>query len=493
MTSSSSAARTAPAVDEAVAVPVGAPLNDLNPLVATSHGGPWPADEKARLRAFHACRVMQNFPTAAVQQLTEVTACLAGTPIAFVAFVDHDETHVMTGVNCGPRSDPRFETLCGHVIAQPDQTLVVHDISTDPRFVHLRHIGVARNFRFYAGVSVLSPDGYPIGTLCVLDAEPRELSERQLEAIRHLARAVTPRIELAMQVEKMQAEREKFRAFMDNGPTLAFIKDAEGRYEYVNQRLLDRFKFGQEDIIGKTDADLWPSYVADRLRANDVAVMASGRPVEITEPGPSDENGEPTWWQSSKFVVPGEQPMLGGVAMDVSALKVMQARLEQLVRTDPLTQLPNRVALHEFLPVAISNSLRTTEPMAVLFADIDRFKEVNDTFGHEIGDLLLIEFSRRVRTCVRKSDVVARLAGDEFVIVLERLTGLAQARQIAQKLVRVMEAPVVINGTTHALSTSVGVAVMPPGGVDAQTLLERADQAMYRAKAAGRNQIATAT
>ncbi len=460
MTAASSPPQAPLANDGAIAASTATGAQVVPSPSAPGGDGPWPADEAARLRAFHACRVMQNLPAAAVQQLAEVAACLAGTPMAFVAFVDHDETHVVTGVSCHERSDPRFETLCGHVIARPDLTLVVHDILNDPRFAHIRHIGVSRNFRFYAGVAVLSPDGYPIGTLCVLDTEPRELGERQLEAMRHLARAVTPRIELAMQVEEMREEREKFRAFMDNGPTLAYIKDADGRYEYANQRLLDKFGFKPADILGKTDAELWPSYVAERLRANDRAVLASGQPMELTEPGPVDDGGEPSWWQSAKFVVPGATPMLGGVAIDVSELKGMQARLEQLVRTDPLTQLPNRVALQEYLPVAISNSLRTAEPMALLFVDLDRFKQVNDGFGHEVGDQLLVEFAARARACVRKSDVVARLAGDEFVILLEHLTDPAQAGQIARKLAQGLQAPAIIGGAAHALSASIGVAVL---------------------------------
>ncbi len=464
-------------------------MTTANPLKGFPDG-PWPQDEVSRLKALRASRVMQSFPTDAVRQLTEVAACLANTPKSFVAFVDHDETHVVTGVNCSERSDPRFETLCSYVIAQPSLTLVVKNIAEDPRFSHLRHIGASRGFCFYAGVAVMSPDGYPIGTLCVLDNEPRELNDRQIEALRFLARAVTPRIELTLQLEQLKEERAKFRAFMDHSPTLAFIKDEDGRYEYANQRMLDHFHFKEEDIVGKTDDELWPHYVAERRRTNDHYVLTSGQAVEITEPGPPDDRGETTWWQSAKFVVPGVRPMLGGVAFDVSELKGMQSRLEQLVRTDQLTQLPNRVALHEYLPAAIANSQRTGEPLALLFMDIDGFKQVNDRFGHDAGDQLLIEFGDRVRSSVRRSDFVARLAGDEFVIVLEHLTQPAQAGQIARHILHALEAPAVIGGNTHTITTSIGVAVLPAEGIEPQRLLELADHAMYQAKAAGRNQVA---
>lgn len=451
--------------------------------------GPWPADEAGRLRALIALRVLKNYPAEALQQLAELAACVADAPKAFLAFMDYDTKHIVAGSEVAPGTLPRFETLCAYTITRPDEVLTVQDLETDPRFPHLRHIGKKLGFRSYAGVPVLSPDGHAIGTLCVLDTVPRVLSPRQLTALRHVARAVTPRLALAMQVEQLEAERAKFRAFMDNGPALAFIKDGGGRYEYVNQRLLERFNLKRDEIIGKTDADLWPGEMADQLQANDRWVLDQGQPVEMTEAGPADEDGNPSWWQSYKFMVPGDHPAVGGVAFDVSAMKGMQSRLEQLARTDALTELPNRVALHEHLPQAIARSRQSGQPMAVLFMDIDHFKQVNDTHGHDAGDSLLVEFANRLRTSLRHTDLVARLAGDEFVVVLEHLTHPRQAEQIAQKILEAMAAPCPVGAGVQPISTSIGVAFLPAEEIDALAFIDRADQALYEAKAAGRNRV----
>lgn len=467
-------------------------LSDVEDILAELRGtacqlGPWPTDEAGRLRALIALRALKNYPAEALQQLAELAACVADAPMAFVAFMDYDTKHVVAGANVAPRTSPRFETLCAYTITHPDEVTIVSDLQVDPRFVHLRHLGAQHNFRFYAGVPVLSPDGYAIGTLCVQDVMPRTLSPRQLNALQNVAKAITPRLALAMQVEKLEAEQAKFRAFMDNGPALAFIKDGGGRYEYVNQRFLDRFDLQSDDVLGKTDAQLWPGEVAEQLQANDRWVLDQGLPVEMTEAGPADDDGNPSWWQSYKFMVPGDHPAVGGVAFDISAMKGMQNRLEQLTRTDALTQLPNRVALHEHLPQAISRSRQSGDPLAVLFMDIDHFKQVNDTYGHEAGDGLLVEFANRLRASLRHTDMVARLAGDEFVVVLEHLTNASQAEQIAQKIVDAMAQPCRIGECEQPISTSIGVAFLPPEDIDALAFIDRADKALYEAKAAGRN------
>ncbi len=466
----------------------------LSDLQATAcRLGPWPIDEAGRLRAMLALRVLKNYPREALQQLAELAACVADTPTAFVSFIDYDSYYLVAGVNIGTGVVPRFDTLCSYVITRPGETTVISDLQTDPDFVEYRHVGVTYNYRVYAGVPILSPDGYAIGTLCTVDPNPRKLTPRQLSALESVAKAITPQLTLALQVEQLETERAKFRAFMDNGPALAFIKDGGGRYEYVNQRFLDRFDLRIEDVIGKSDDQLWPGDVAAQLQANDRWVLDQGQPVEMTEAGPADDDGNPSWWQSYKFMVPGDHPAVGGVAFDISAMKGLQTRLELLARTDVLTQLPNRLALHEHLPQAIGRSRQSGEPLAVLFMDIDYFKQVNDAHGHEAGDSLLVEFAARMRSVVRHTDLVARLAGDEFVVVLEHLTDPRQAEQVAQKVLDVMAQPCRIGTAEQPIRCSIGVAILPPEEIDALAFINRADQALYEAKAAGRHRVVVRT
>jgi diguanylate cyclase (GGDEF)-like protein len=175
--------------------------------------------------------------------------------------------------------------------------------------------------------------------------------------------------------------------------------------------------------------------------------------------------------------------------IDITEFKTIQQRLASLARVDDLTGLPNRAELLDRLEASLARCRMTEKSLACLYLDIDRFKEVNDTLGHLGGDIALIEFSRRLRQCVRESDIVARLAGDEFVVVLEDLSHPAEARQVAAKIIASMAIPFSIEGTRRFVTTSVGMVIADPLKDDPRALLRAADEALYRAKRAGRNRV----
>lgn len=183
--------------------------------------------------------------------------------------------------------------------------------------------------------------------------------------------------------------------------------------------------------------------------------------------------------------------VMGFYAMitDITEFKTIQNRLAALARVDTLTGLPNRAELLDRLETALARCRRTGGYLACLYLDIDRFKEVNDTLGHSGGDCALIEFARRLRHCVRESDIVARLGGDEFVIVLEDLDQRAEAGSVAAKIVACMAIPFNIEGNRRIVTTSVGMIIANPLEDDPASLLRSADDALYRAKRAGRNRI----
>ena len=174
---------------------------------------------------------------------------------------------------------------------------------------------------------------------------------------------------------------------------------------------------------------------------------------------------------------------------DITEFKTIQNRLSALARVDPLTGLPNRAELLDRLETALARCRRNGGTLACLYLDIDRFKEVNDTLGHSGGDSALVEFSRRLRQCVRESDVVARLAGDEFVIALEDIDQPSGAELVAAKIIEAMKSPFHIDGIYRVITTSVGLVIARPLQDDPRSLLRAADEALYRAKRAGRNRI----
>lgn len=175
-----------------------------------------------------------------------------------------------------------------------------------------------------------------------------------------------------------------------------------------------------------------------------------------------------------------------GVFNDITDQKAQEEKLKQLALYDSLTGLPNRTLLKEHLEQAIARAKRQGAKVAVIFCDLDRFKPVNDTFGHEVGDEVLKEVAKRLRRSVRASDMVARLGGDEFVVVLETIAGLDDVSMVAQKMVDALSVPFAVLEQPIEIGTSAGIALYPDHGEAPNTLIRRADEALYMAKDAGR-------
>jgi diguanylate cyclase (GGDEF)-like protein/PAS domain S-box-containing protein len=182
----------------------------------------------------------------------------------------------------------------------------------------------------------------------------------------------------------------------------------------------------------------------------------------------------------------GRALRLAGTYTDINAHKVAEDRLRRRAEFDTLTDLPNRASFIERLQQAMRRAT-PTESLALLFLDIDHFKTINDTLGHEMGDQVLKVFATRMRDCVRQSDMVARLAGDEFTIILECLRDPTDVKALASKLVETLRAPLALGGKPFEITTSVGVAFWNTGDTDDAELLRRADAALYEAKRRGRN------
>ena len=182
------------------------------------------------------------------------------------------------------------------------------------------------------------------------------------------------------------------------------------------------------------------------------------------------------------------------VARDLSDRKKAQSqlmanhdRLDKLAHHDQLTGLPNRMFLQAHLPTAIERSRGAGAMLAVLFLDLDRFKHINDSRGHEVGDKLLQEIARRVRSAVRPEDVVVRMGGDEFIVVLEKVTGIEQVQATASRINELLGAPVTIDGRALVATVSIGVSLCPRDGATMGELLKHSDTAMYHAKDSGKN------
>lgn len=207
-----------------------------------------------------------------------------------------------------------------------------------------------------------------------------------------------------------------------------------------------------------------------------------------------DAAGRWVWLRAMGRVVErdaqGEAVRLAGTHSDITQRKAVEARLRTLAETDMLTGLPNRGVFVNSLARALARHPGSGKVSAVLFIDIDHFKAVNDTFGHSTGDALLVDFAKRLKACVRDRHLVARLAGDEFTIIMEGLVGVDEAAVLAGRLVERTRRTLTLRARSVAISSSIGIALLADGELDVAEVLRRADAALYEAKRSGRDRFA---
>ncbi len=178
------------------------------------------------------------------------------------------------------------------------------------------------------------------------------------------------------------------------------------------------------------------------------------------------------------------------VTRDITERKRMEQQLEHLAHYDALTSLPNRVLFSDRLQQALALVKRNGNHLAVMFIDLDRFKPINDTYGHGVGDLLLQEVAKRIKGSVRESDTVARIGGDEFIALLQNIKEGRDAKAVAEKIRYALNEPFDIAGQSLGISSSIGIAVFPEHGRDEIELCRNADSAMYKAKGMGKGAVA---
>ena len=175
------------------------------------------------------------------------------------------------------------------------------------------------------------------------------------------------------------------------------------------------------------------------------------------------------------------------IARDITQRKESQERIQYLAHYDSLTGLPNRTLLADRMKIAIGNAARYSKRLALLFVDLDRFKLVNDSLGHEIGDKLLKVAAERMQSTIRHIDTISRLGGDEFIVLLSQIVAAEDAARVAEKLIAAVSQPYRIEEHELLLTASVGISIYPDSGTEANSLLRNADASMYSAKEAGRN------
>jgi len=291
-----------------------------------------------------------------------------------------------------------------------------------------------------------------------------------------------------------KADEERARTFMtavvESIPSMVFVKRASDQsYVLLNRAGEKILGYSREEMIGRTDEAFFDPVQAAIYHARDAEVVRSGEVKVIEEDLIPRKDGTTAILRTKKIAIldaEGRPEYLLGVSEDIAERKRAEAQIARLAHYDPLTELPNRLLFHKDLSDALARAARREDLVAVHCVDLDRFKVVNDTLGHPVGDALLKAAAERLRACVRDGDTVARLGGDEFAVVQMGLSDLSGATRLAARIVEALEAPFDLLGHQVVIGGSVGVAVSPDDGHDCDELLKKADMALYRAKADGK-------
>lgn len=622
-------------------------------------------NEAERLEALYNYNILDTLPEQEFDDLTVLAAYICGTPIALISLLDAYRQWFKSKFGLEATQTPRELAFCAHAIQQPYEPLIVPNALEDERFATNPLVTSNPNIRFYAGAPLITPQGYPLGTLCVIDRVPRQLMPQQVEALLTLSRQVVSQLELNRNLEdvvrvntelklaqeELQQSENKYRSVVNQVKEVIFQTDTTGKWTFLNPAWTEITGFSMTDSLGthclqyvypddrqrhiklfeqlvkrqkesccqelryltKNGGYRWLEVYArltldrnrlvgisgtlndvterkqteERLRllesvvvnANDAVVITTAE--TITEPGPciiyvneaftrmtgyspeevrgktprllqgaktnratldkihaalkawqpvvvelinyrkdssefwvelsitpvADENGYYTHWVSIQREITErkqtEAALLRAVVAEatnqnlekeIAERKRVEAQLLHNAFHDVLTGLPNRALFLKRLRCAL---LRTKQPgnyrFAILFLDLERFKLINDSLGHMVGDELLIIIAQRLSNCLGHRDTIARLGGDEFVILLEKIQDLNDATEVAKCLQTSLALPFHLK--VHEIFISASIGIVLSWGRQSETysherpaeLLRDADIAMYRAKAKGRS------
>ncbi len=303
-----------------------------------------------------------------------------------------------------------------------------------------------------------------------------------------------------LNADELRKQKDLLSSIIQHAPIRVFWKDRDSRFVGSNSQFArDAGLATPDELIGKTDFDMAWREQAELYRADDREVMESGiSKLDFEEPQTTPD-GRTVWLSTSKVPLRDkDERIIGilGIYTDVTARKEAEEQIRSLAYFDPLTALPNRRLLMDRLQQSMAGSLRSGQYGAVMMLDMDNFKDLNDSQGHDVGDDLLIQVGKRLRENVRHADTVSRVGGDEYVIIADSLgvdeaSAAVRAKGVAEKIRTAFTDPYVLKDgeLTHYSTSSIGITLFHGSDAPVEVLLKQADVALYQAKNAGRNTI----
>lgn len=415
----------------------------------------------------------------------------AGSPATFqedFAFGEHDDNTYFISAPVNGKND----TALGELRLGFDESLVTGQIN------HLiqRSVVFAIVFLWALLLASISLALRMSNPLRLLQKASRSIASGEIQQELHVSTQIVEIADLARDLEKMRQEllarshklatsEARYSAILRHAADAIITLDQNANIEGYNLAAENLFGFSQNEVIGHPFARL---LVRDEHRlpfsAGDWERFCGGK----TFAGRRKDASTFTMTLAASSFDSGSARLVALVAHDISGRVAFEQEMNELAFFDALTQLPNRRLFHDRLGHSLELARRNEQQLAVLFLDLDGFKAVNDRYGHQTGDVLLIAVANRLRALLRTSDTVARLGGDEFTIILLDLKHELAIRSVAQKIVNSFATPFdILDCDPITISTSVGVTVFPKDDSDSATLIEHADAAMYFAKKDGKN------
>jgi diguanylate cyclase (GGDEF)-like protein/PAS domain S-box-containing protein len=437
--------------------------------------------EDERLAALAAYKVVNTPPEKEYDHIARLAADLFQAPVAMVAVVDRDTKWIKGRVGTEADKIDRKVAFCSHTIIS-DDVLVVPDLREDPRFAANPLVLGDPHARFYAGAPLVDPAGHKLGTLCVLDHKPRpSLNPEQRKLLRDLAGLVMDRLEL----RRLQAV-EQFALEMTKATSDAVVcATGDGTITFWNRGAENLFGYSPGEAVGRRLDIIIPAQLQAAHRFGMLRVQQGGEPKlvgrSVEVPARRKDGSQISIEMSLALWRDGEELVAGAIIRDVSERRRTEERLKELAHYDQLTGLPNRLLFQETLAAAAAGGAAAS----LLLLDLDRFKDVNDTLGHQAGDLLLVEVAERIQTLVAPQDTVVRLGADEFGILLPECGDPRLAAEKAAAIMEAFSAPFNIDRSLFHVGTSIGVALCPGLCNSVDELMAGADLALRLAKTEG--------
>lgn len=395
------------------------------------------------------------------------------------------------GLPIGPNTG-----FCGTAIYL-NQKVIVEDIERDPLWGAHRAVAVAHGIRACWSAPIVAASGTILGAFGIYYLETRKPSSEDLAFISDITHLVGVAIHKDRVESSLEESEERYRSVVTTLTEGILMQSRDGTLLTCNPSAQRILRIGPERLNSVFRGNYFKRVIAEdgtEIPFGELPsqiVLRTGAPLLDLIVGLELPDGELVW--VSENILPIQKPDESEPSAvlvsftDITAVKDAQQRLHHMATHDTLTDLPNRAFLAEKLARSIDRAKRDNHQVAVLFLDLDRFKNVNDALGHEAGDSLLKMVGVRLASCVRGDDTLARIGGDEFVVLVENFDSSAYLQTIAERILRSVSEPFRIDGNEYYLGVSIGIGIYPHDGANGMALLKSADSAMYFAKESGRN------